>query len=61
MRIIFIYIFLLFPTLHCEAQKMTESDIEKELNVLHSKTNFVRDSVNKLIKVCQEEIKNTSD
>lgn len=61
MRITYIIILLLCSILHCKAQQMTDSDIEKELNNLHFKTNAVRDSVNKLMKVCQEEIKKTSD
>lgn len=61
MRITFIVILLLFSISHCKAQQMADSDIEEELSSLHSKTNAVRDSVNKLIKACQEEIKNTND
>jgi thiol-disulfide isomerase/thioredoxin len=61
MRITFIVILLLCSILHCKAQQMTDSDIEIELNNLHFKTNAVRDSVNKLMKVCQGEIKKTSD
>lgn len=61
MRITFIFILLLSSILHCKAQQMTDSEIEKELINLHFKTNTVRDSVKKLMKVCQEEIKKTSD
>ncbi|HSD08919.1 TlpA disulfide reductase family protein [Flavobacterium sp.] len=61
MRITFIVILLLFSILDCKAQQMTDSDIEIELNNLHFKINAVRDSVNKLMKVCNEEIKKTSD
>jgi peroxiredoxin len=61
MRITFIVILLLCSILDCKAQQMTDSDIEIELNNLHFKINAVRDSVNKLMKVCNEEIKKTSD
>jgi len=61
MRITFIVILLLFSILDCIAQQMTDSDIEIELNNLHFKINSVRDSIHKLVKVCNEEIKKTSD
>ena len=61
MRITFIVILLLFSILDCIAQQMTDSDIEIELNNLHFKINSVRDSIHKLVKVCNEEITKTSD
>lgn len=61
MRIAFIVILLLCSILDCKAQQMTDIEIEIELNNLHFKINAVRDSVNKLMKVCNEEIKKTSD
>lgn len=61
MKIIFIISLLFCSILYCKGQQIKDSDIEKELTKLHFKTNTVRDSVNKLIKLCQEEIKETSD
>jgi peroxiredoxin len=61
MRITFIVILLLCAILNCKAQQLTDSDIEKELTNLHFRTNAVRDSVGKLLKICQENIKKTSD
>lgn len=61
MRITFIVVLLLCSMSNCKAQQLTDSDIEKELIDLHFKTNAVRDSVNKLLKLCQEDIKKTSD
>jgi peroxiredoxin len=61
MRIAFIAIILVSSVLNCKAQQIADSQIEKELNKLHFKTNSVRDSIAILIRASNEEIKITSD
>lgn len=61
MKIAYIVIIVLSSILHSKAQQITDSEIEKELNRLHFKTNTVRDSMSSLIIATNEEIKITTD
>lgn len=61
MKIAYIVILVLTSIFPSKAQQITDSEIEKEINSLHFKTNAVRDSILRLIIATNEEIKITTD
>lgn len=61
MKIPFIVILLLSFILQSKAQQLSDSEIKAELNVLHVKTNSIRDSIKIAMTACQEESKLATD